>query len=78
VLRRGGKLVICDDFLNLRNGRDLSAREQRWLEQFRRGWHVNSLITVEQARRLADDAGWSSYGISISRSTSSYEGCATA
>jgi cyclopropane fatty-acyl-phospholipid synthase-like methyltransferase len=53
-LRRGGRLIICDDFL-ARSPRD--EREQRWLEQIRRGWVMSSLITVKEATELAHKYG---------------------
>jgi SAM-dependent methyltransferase len=53
ALRPGGRLVVCDDFLSPQG----SAGGERWLEEFRTGWHANSLLTVEQAREAAAAAG---------------------
>ena len=52
TLRPGGKLVICDDFLTSA-APPASPRAARWLEEFRTGWHVGSLLTVDQVRALA-------------------------
>jgi ubiquinone/menaquinone biosynthesis C-methylase UbiE len=54
LLRAGGTLVICDDFL--RNTSSPSAR--RAVEQFCRGWHVNALVHATQLRQLAELAGF--------------------
>jgi SAM-dependent methyltransferase len=53
LLRPGGALVICDDFL--RDGECRAARLAR--ERFRRGWHINTLIKPAELRRLAGDEG---------------------
>ncbi len=52
TLRPGGRLVICDDFLTSADP-PASPREARWLEEFRTGWRVGSLVTVHQVRTLA-------------------------
>lgn len=54
ALRPGGKLVVCDDFLTSATP---PPAARRWLEDFRTGWHANSLLTVEQAREVAAGAG---------------------
>jgi cyclopropane fatty-acyl-phospholipid synthase-like methyltransferase len=56
TLRPGGTLVICDDFLT---GAAASTRGARWLAEFRTGWRVGSLITVEQLGALAAPHGLS-------------------
>jgi cyclopropane fatty-acyl-phospholipid synthase-like methyltransferase len=56
ILRPGGKLVVCDDFLTP-SASHASPRAARWIEEFRRGWRVGSLVTVEQARALAAAEG---------------------
>jgi len=57
VLPRGGRLIVCDDFLTeaAEGNRDSAAR--RDLADFRRGWHVGSLITPTQAEAYAESAG---------------------
>lgn len=54
VIRPGGLLAVCDDFV--RPSDAPSAR--RTLARFCRGWHVHSLVTVATLHRLADDAGF--------------------
>jgi cyclopropane fatty-acyl-phospholipid synthase-like methyltransferase len=52
ALRPGGKLIICDDFL-ASAASPTSAKAARRLEDFRKGWHVGSLLTVDQVRVMA-------------------------
>jgi SAM-dependent methyltransferase len=56
ALRPGGKLVLCDDFLNSSTPPD-TPRARRWMEEFRVGWHAGSLLTVEQVREAAAEHG---------------------
>jgi SAM-dependent methyltransferase len=56
TLRPGGRLVICDDFL-VADRPPNSPRERRWLDEFRTGWRVGSLLTVAQVRDLAGAHG---------------------
>ena len=56
ALRPGGKLVVCDDFLTSAAPPD-TAKARRRLEEFRVGWHANSLLSVQQARELAAGSG---------------------
>src|SRR5260370_14229596 len=58
VIPRGGRLIICDDFLTegAEGSRDRMAR--RDLADFRRGWHVGSLITTTQAEVNAEPPGF--------------------
>jgi len=56
TLRPGGTLVVCDDFLTPA-GAAAHPRAGRWLDDFRTGWRVGSLVTVEQARTLAAGHG---------------------
>jgi cyclopropane fatty-acyl-phospholipid synthase-like methyltransferase len=56
TLRPGGRLVICDDFLTTADP-PADARSARWLGDFRTGWRVGSLLTVDQIRRLAAGHG---------------------
>jgi SAM-dependent methyltransferase len=53
----GGRLIICDDFLTPTAQDDDSRKTKRLLDDFRRGWHVRSLITPAQAQRDAASAG---------------------
>ncbi|MEU7867738.1 methyltransferase domain-containing protein [Dactylosporangium sp. NPDC049140] len=56
VLRPGGRLLVCDDFLTPR-APDAPPREARRLAEFRDGWRVGSLLTVEQVRAAAAGHG---------------------
>jgi cyclopropane fatty-acyl-phospholipid synthase-like methyltransferase len=57
ILRPGGRLIICDDFLTAETSTHSSRRTERWIAEFRRGWHVGSLLSVEQARLMGREAG---------------------
>jgi hypothetical protein len=54
LIRRGGLLVVCDDFA--RPARDPAAA--RALDRFRRGWHVNTLLTPDELAAAAARAGF--------------------
>jgi len=54
LVKPGGALVICDDFK--RPTDDLRAAAA--IEQFKRGWHVNSLFTADELRAFAGAAGF--------------------
>jgi SAM-dependent methyltransferase len=54
LVRPGGALAICDDF---RSG-DENAHAARAIAEFRRGWHVNSLLRLDQLATLAGRAGF--------------------
>lgn len=57
-LAPGGRLVLVDDMLTPRGAADsLSAKENEWLDDFRSGWLAGSLITEEDAKRLAGSVG---------------------
>jgi len=58
VVRPGGKLIICDDFLSQRAALNPSAKEWEWLQEFRAGWKIGSLVTVDNAREIALTAGF--------------------
>jgi cyclopropane fatty-acyl-phospholipid synthase-like methyltransferase len=56
TLRPGGKLIVCDDVLT-ESAASAGPRAARRLEEFRTGWRVGSLLTVEQIRTLAASHG---------------------
>ena len=63
LIRPGGLLIICDDFradsaLPRRSREAAKGGADRALEQFREGWHVNTLVTVDELRSLAHAAGF--------------------
>ena len=53
LTRSKGLLIICDDFQR----RTKSARATRSLEQFRHGWHLNTLIRISELHEFATAAG---------------------
>jgi cyclopropane fatty-acyl-phospholipid synthase-like methyltransferase len=55
-IRQGGLLIVCDDMLTARA--PSSARERRWIEEFRAGWLASSLVTDAQAIACAGQAGF--------------------
>lgn len=52
TLRPGGRLVVCDDFL-AESATSAPPRVARRLKEFRTGWRIGSLLTVDQVRDLA-------------------------
>ncbi len=56
LLRPGGVLIVADDMLSelgaVARGSDLTT-----IERFRRGWHVQSLLTRDSLARAAREAG---------------------
>ena len=53
-IRPNGLLVICDDFRRPVN----DPIAERTVRQFRRGWHINSLLQPSELRQLATTAGF--------------------
>lgn len=53
-IQPGGRLVICDDFLNPPH----PARALRWINRFVHGWHLNNLLPVTTVEKLAAEAGF--------------------
>jgi len=58
VVRPGGKLIVCDDFLSQRASLNPSAKERRGLQDFRTGWKIGSLVTVDNACETARSVGF--------------------
>ncbi|MDO8910051.1 MAG: class I SAM-dependent methyltransferase [Pseudohongiella sp.] len=54
-LKPGGRLIICDDFLA--SATDHSAASF-WVNRFKRGWHLNNLVTALEADAAAGQAGF--------------------
>lgn len=54
LLKPGGRLVLCDDFLS-GSGKDvvLSERKNHWLNIFQQGWGVNGLWAPKYVQTLA-------------------------
>ncbi|MFW5711502.1 MAG: SAM-dependent methyltransferase [Spirochaetota bacterium] len=57
LLRSGGRLFVCDDFLAPQPKAGNPGRA-RVLARFRRGWQVRSLFSAGQTRRLAEQHGF--------------------
>jgi ubiquinone/menaquinone biosynthesis C-methylase UbiE len=53
MLRTNGRFILCDDFLSP----DVSPMGQVWVERFKRGWQLNSLVTIEELETIAENAG---------------------
>jgi SAM-dependent methyltransferase len=54
LLKPGGRLILCDDFqADERPAAMLGTEDQRWLELFKRGWHVPHLLSPGQVTALA-------------------------
>lgn len=63
VIRPGGRLMLCDDFLSERAAsRALTADERMWLGAFQAGWHAPGLSSVTQATEMAGRHGFSRVG----------------
>ena len=54
LLRPGGRLILVDDFLR---SAAVDKQDQKWLDLYRRGWHVHSLLTPEALAELAAGHG---------------------
>ncbi len=54
IVRPGGLLAICDDFLRPAEG----PAARRTVARFRRGWHLNTLLHPHELRTLAARAGF--------------------
>jgi SAM-dependent methyltransferase len=62
LLRTGGRLILCDDFLaeGLSEGaapRAFQPRAASWLGAFHQGWHAPGLRSAAQVERLAGESG---------------------
>jgi len=57
VIPRGGRLIVCDDFLTGGAAASADRKGKRNLADLRRGWHVGTLITTRQAEVPAENAG---------------------
>lgn len=54
ILKAGGRLILCDDFLTEGDTSDsLPPEHQHWIASFRMGWHAAGLSSVQAARGMA-------------------------
>jgi cyclopropane fatty-acyl-phospholipid synthase-like methyltransferase len=51
LLRKGGRLIIVDDF---QAARPFTKHEQKWLDAYIKGWYVPGVRTIEQTISFAD------------------------
>lgn len=57
LIRPGGKLIVCDDFLtDPRWATDTKSR--RWIARFRKGWVIGSLLAPTELTALASEFGF--------------------
>ncbi len=52
-LRTGGRFIMCDDF----SQKQASPEALRWIARFKRGWHLHTVLDVDQVCELASTAG---------------------
>ncbi|MEM7374493.1 MAG: methyltransferase domain-containing protein [Bacteroidota bacterium] len=59
VLDEGGKLILIDDFMSkVGTQTDLLTDQQKnWLKDFQEGWLANSLISIQELKKLASQYG---------------------
>ncbi len=57
VLRPGGRLVVCDDFLSAA-APWAGARDRALIEEFKTGWHAGTVETLAAVDRIARQHGF--------------------
>jgi SAM-dependent methyltransferase len=55
-LQPGGRLILCDDWMTEKD-HEASPERARCLAQFRAGWRIGSLHTVDEVQAMAEPAG---------------------
>ena len=58
LVRPGGYLIVCDDFLSARELRSMRPASD-WIERFRRGWVAPNALSERETKDLAMGAGFS-------------------
>lgn len=58
LVKPGGRLFICDDFLSPHIDTQEQARADYWVKRFQRGWHLNNLVTADRAIEAASQQGF--------------------
>jgi SAM-dependent methyltransferase len=59
ILRPGGKLILCDDFLSARTMSPfLSDAERHWVLAYQQGWHIPNLCGEGYVQDLARSHGF--------------------
>lgn len=54
LLKQSGRLIVCDDFL----GENVSEEGLRCVVRFKKGWQLNSLLTVKEIESIAQQCGF--------------------
>src|SRR5690606_5167148 len=57
LIRPGGVLLLCDDFLTNREWRD-NVPARTWIDRFQRGWVIGSLLDPGELATLAHEFGF--------------------
>ncbi len=57
VLRPGGRLIVCDDFLAAK-ALDAGPSQRKLLDEFKSGWHAGTLETVATVDKIARRYGF--------------------
>jgi SAM-dependent methyltransferase len=57
ALKPQGLLIVCDDFLSDATLRDQS-KAKRWLDRFRKGWVIGSLVDLNELTALTTEHGF--------------------
>ena len=62
LLRPGGRLIVCDDFIGSATGSDgmravTNREDEFWLRAYLEGWRVPNLTTFAETMSLASDQG---------------------
>ena len=64
ILKDGRWLIICDDFLVDEHpaigskSRYPSTKRNSWLSRFKRGWHINTLLSRQELLKVAIEQGF--------------------
>ena len=56
VLSPGGQLIIIDDFVNEKG--KTNPKADRYLQIFRKGWMLGSLLSIEEIQAIAQEEGF--------------------
>jgi len=58
LVRPGGYLIVCDDFLSAAELRSMRPASD-WIERFRKGWVAPNALSEQETKKLAASAGFS-------------------
>jgi SAM-dependent methyltransferase len=57
LLKPGGRLAICDDFLSEEAAKHMNASQERWFKAYQEGWYVPNVRTAEEIVQMAQPLG---------------------